>query len=143
VKEVVRLLERAHEMAPAGERYRLTLLGLAHYRLRNWAEAATTLWRADEVPAGPCRWTTDDPLIRRTAQEQENVAPAVNAFCLAMAYHQSGRVAEATDCYRRALSRVQDPNVTPGFRFVDVETLRAEAEVILGLRELASPPREK
>jgi tetratricopeptide (TPR) repeat protein len=143
VGEVVPLLRRAREMAPAGERYRLTLLGLAYYRLGKWEEGVATLRLADEVPAAPCRWTTDDPLIRWTAEEQEDIAPTVNAFCLAMAYHRSGRVAEATDYYRRGLNRGQDQHVPPRFRFVDVETIRAEVEAVLGRGDPAQPPREK
>jgi serine/threonine protein kinase len=146
VHELLPRLERARTKAPTGERFRLTLLGLAHYRLGNWDRSLAVLRQADPSPAvggERCRWTTDDCLIRVMAEHQEEVAPAVNAFCQAMAYHRLGQVAEATDCYRRGLKRLQDPVGRPSFGFVDVETIRAEAEAVLGLHEPIPPPQEQ
>jgi tetratricopeptide (TPR) repeat protein len=137
-RELLPRLQRARTKAPAGEQFRLILLGLAHYRLGDWDQSLTVLRQAhaDHGAAGArCRWTTDDSEIRKIAEHQEEVAPAVQAFCLAMAYHRLGRPTEARESYQVGLRRIQDQRTPPGFRSVDVETLRAEAEDLLGLRE--------
>jgi tetratricopeptide (TPR) repeat protein len=146
VRELLPRLQRARALAPRGERFRLALLGLAHYRLGDWDQALTVLRQPDAGPApgsGPCRWTTDDSLIRRMAEHQEDIAPVVRAFCLAMTYHRLGRREEAVDCYRRGLRLSQAQQTLPGFRSVDVETIRAEAADLLGLREQPAAPRKK
>jgi serine/threonine protein kinase len=144
VRELISRLQMARSTAPAGERFRLTLIGLAHYRLGEWERALTVLREAEADLTGndrPCRWTTDQHLLRRTAEHQEEVATAVNAFCLAMTYQRLARPEAARDCYHRGLRLVEAQRTPSGFRSVDVDALRAEAAIVLGFREQAPPPR--
>jgi serine/threonine protein kinase/tetratricopeptide (TPR) repeat protein len=137
VQELLPRLQRARDAAPTGERFRLTLIGLAHYRLGEWKLAEKTLGQTDTdrpMGSGSCRWTTDDHLMRRIAEHQEEVADAVNAFCLAMSYHRLGQASKAMDCYRRGLRLSQAQRTPTGFRSVDVDTIQVEAEALLGLR---------
>jgi tetratricopeptide (TPR) repeat protein len=146
VRELLPQLQRVRALAPPGERFRLTLVGLAHYRLGKWDQSLAALGPSDAATAsegGPCRWTTDDNLLRRMAEHQEEVAPAVHRFCQAMTYHRLGRPVEAVDCYRHGLRLSQVQKTPPGFRSVDLETIRAEAADLLGLHEQPTAPGEK
>jgi RNA polymerase sigma factor (sigma-70 family) len=146
LRELLPRLRRARTEAPAAERSRLALLGLAYYRLGDWEQALAVLRQLDAGPdpgGGPSRWTTDDHLLRRMGEHQEEVAAAVHAFCLAMTYHRLGRPVEVLDCYRLGLRLSEAQQTPPGFRSVDVETIRAEAADLLGLCEQPSAPREK
>jgi tetratricopeptide (TPR) repeat protein len=135
VRKLLPLLKRARDMAPLGEKYRLTLLGLAYYRLGAWDEAVAILRQAGSArPTGDkaCRWTTDEPVIRQTAEDQEAAAPALNAFCLAMAYHHLGRASESRDAYRLGLSLSDPKEALSPFQAAELRSIRAEAERLLG-----------
>jgi serine/threonine-protein kinase len=135
VRKLLPLLQRARAMVPMGEKYRLTLVGLAHYRLGAWNEAVAVLRQADggRSPGDlACRWTTDDPIIRQTAEDQEAAAPALNAFCLAMAYHHLGRAGESRDAYRLGLCLSGPEGALSPFQAAELRIIRVEAERILG-----------
>ncbi|MBX9581589.1 MAG: tetratricopeptide repeat protein [Gemmataceae bacterium] len=123
------------------QRHRLAMLGLAHYRLGNRAQAVDALLRGSRAGSGdrpPDPAATDDFVVRHIAAgQEEEEAPALNAFCLAMAYYRLGRAAEAGDSYRCGLRLSRTDTPRSNYRTGAEEALRTEAAV---LGTLASSP---
>jgi tetratricopeptide (TPR) repeat protein len=107
----VELAERAVRREPAEGTYWNTL-GVAHYRLGEWAAAIQALEEAEKVAPGQCL--------------------GFNAFFLAMCHHQLGDPVKARDCYDRAVRWCQENHgELSSQQHQELKAFRAEAEALL------------
>jgi tetratricopeptide (TPR) repeat protein len=107
----VELAKQAVRQAPREAVYWHTL-GVAHYRLGEWAAALTALEEVETLAPG------------------KNVG--FNAYFLAMCHHQLGEPAKAKDDYDRAVRwRPEDPGNLDSAQRQELNALHAEAEALL------------
>jgi tetratricopeptide (TPR) repeat protein len=107
----VELAKQVVRQAPREAAYWNTL-GVAHYRLGEWAAALEALEEAAKRAPGPCFGS--------------------NAFFLAMCHHQLGHPAKAKDHYDRAVRWSQeDPDNLASAQQRELQAFHAEAEALL------------
>jgi serine/threonine protein kinase/tetratricopeptide (TPR) repeat protein len=135
-REALRLAQKATELIPDLPAY-WTVVGVAHYRLGDWANATACLERAVQLndrTDQPLRgWVADTGILKRMAERQARTALALNWFFLAMCQSRRGLKDEAAKSYERALQRWEAQQIDEPSHAAELQATRCEAAELLGL----------